>query len=147
MSKNGERMDWFWEKVEKTDTCWEWRGSHATNGYGRFQTSGGSKAAHRISYEALTGPVPRGLELDHLCRNRSCVNPEHLEPVTHQENVLRGQTLTGINAAKTHCDKGHPLDGANLYLTSRGSRECRICRRDRHREYMREYRKRAATCA
>ena len=83
---------WFW--VNKTDTCWLWEGNIATNSYGlytaNFSGQRQTKRAHRLAYELMVGPIPDGLELDHLCRVRNCVNPAHLEAVTHQENVLRG---------------------------------------------------------
>ncbi len=108
--------------------CWEWRRGRDTAGYGRFadETRVG-RAAHRWGYERLVGPIPEGLDLDHLCRNRPCVNPEHLEPVTRQENLLRGNTLSARNAAKTRCPNGHPYSGENLYVSPSGGRRCRTC--------------------
>ena len=79
----------FWRKVKKTDTCWLWTGTLSNLGYGQFYPSGKPMLAHRYSFEHFKGPVPEDLELDHLCSTRNCVNPEHLEPVTHQENCLR----------------------------------------------------------
>jgi hypothetical protein len=84
------------------DQCWEWRGWRDRHGYGRIDVKRVSRLAHRIAYEILIGPIPDGLELDHLCRNTSCVNPAHLEPVTHRENMGRGTFAT-----KTHCPAGH----------------------------------------
>lgn len=89
---------------------------------------------HILAYEALVGPVPNGLELDHQCNVRSCVNPKHLEPKTHRENVLRGQSPSAIAATKTHCPAGHPYDDANTYPKKKttkkpnGGRGCRLCR-------------------
>lgn len=114
------------------DGCWQWTGGTA-RGYGRFCANYKMHNAHRWSYEFSVGPIPAGLQLDHLCRNTMCVNPAHLEPVTPQENTLRGHTLAAANAAKTHCPKGHPLSGANLYVTPRGYRDCRACRRESSR--------------
>lgn len=86
-----------------------------------------TRYVHRISYETFVGPIPEGLTIDHLCKNRACINPAHLEPVTLRENLLRGDTFQAANAQKSHCDRGHRLDGDNLYVTTSGSRNCRIC--------------------
>jgi hypothetical protein len=87
--------------------------------------------AHRVSYELVKGPIPEGLHLDHLCRTPLCVNPDHLEPVTHRENLLRGNTFAARNAAKTHCVQGHELTPDNLYLRKdRIGRMCMTCRRN-----------------
>lgn len=120
----------FWPKVNRKDddSCWEWTGWRSRNGYGRLRlTKHTEVAAHRFSYELLVGPIPEGLQIDHLCRNRSCVNPAHLEPVTCQENLLRGLTIAARNAAKTHCPRGHSYSGENLYRKPNGGRECRAC--------------------
>lgn len=115
----------FWSKVEKTETCWLWTAS-LCDGYGQFSVSAGlPRRAHRVAYELLVGPIPEGLTLDHLCRVRNCVRPDHLEPVTQAENTRRA------SLGKTHCRQGHPYDEANTYIRpSRGERECRICRRE-----------------
>jgi hypothetical protein len=92
--------------------------------------------AHRAVYEMEVGPIADGLEIDHLCRNRGCVNPAHLEPVTHKENVLRGATVPGLNAVKTHCLRGHEFDEENTrHIARNGRRVCRACMRERCREY------------
>lgn len=110
----------FWAKVEFTDTCWLWRASVSSNkGYGQFDW----QPAHRWAYEFCVGPIPKGMMLDHLCRVRHCVNPSHLEPVSHMENVRRG--LKGV--LRTHCREGHLLSGDNLMVTKRNERRCRIC--------------------
>ena len=111
--------------------CWLWTASQSGNGYGQFYYSGRIGKAHRFAYEALAEPIPAGLDLDHLCRIRHCVNPAHLEPVTRRENILRGETLPSANARKVACSKGHPYDEKNTRVTKRGYRRCRICEDER----------------
>ncbi|MGI9502698.1 MAG: HNH endonuclease [Geminicoccaceae bacterium] len=101
------------------------------------------KPAHRVSYEALVSAIPEGLELDHLCRVRCCVNPIHLEPVTTRTNNLRGNGIAAMNALKTHCPRGHPYSGEHLYVCSRGHRHCRTCGRERALHRMRRLRRAA----
>lgn len=121
----------FWEKVRQTaDGCWEWTAGNSGNGYGRIWIDGSKRAAHRIAYEAMVRPIAEGLQLDHLCRNRCCVRPSHLEPVTARVNTLRGQTLGAANAAKTVCPQGHPFSAENTQTESTGKRRCRTCRRE-----------------
>ncbi len=121
----------FWAKVHKTNTCWLWTGAIIANsGYGQFRyarRSGGRVLAHRYAYELLIGLIPEGLVIDHLCRNRACVRPSHLEAVTHRENILRGEGLAAQNARKTHCTQRHPYSGDNLYVEPSGYRRCRNC--------------------
>ena len=110
-------------------SCWFWTGYLNEHGYGRVLWRKRTWLAHRLSYEAFVGPIPAGLELDHLCRVRSCVNPTHMEPVTHGENVRRGEA-SARKLAKTHCRHGHPYSGENLIVEPiSGSRKCRTCAR------------------
>lgn len=122
----------FWSHVDQGGDCWEWDGAHDRQGYAITGKRFGTTRAHRVAYILTVGPVPSDLVMDHLCRNRGCVNPAHLEPVTARENLLRGETLNAINAAKTHCPRGHELAGDNLipYRLARGLRECKTCARD-----------------
>lgn len=118
----------FWDKVEKTDSCWNWTAQIALDGYGKIRNRDGSTLAHRVAYELIVGPIPEGLEIDHLCRNRRCVNPEHMEPVTKYENFRRGYSPASENGRKTHCVHGHPLVEGNIYYEKNGRhRHCKTC--------------------
>jgi hypothetical protein len=130
----------FWAKVDRRGAmeCWPWQGEIAPNGYGRFWLNGKLDEAHRVAYKVTRGPIPLGLTIDHLCRNRRCVNPMHLEAVSQRENLLRGNGPPGTNARKTSCPRGHPYSGSNLYLDSKGNRQCRICRRLNKRAWRRK---------
>lgn len=125
----------FWAKISKDGhafngvVCWEWLGKVNKAGYGCFSPKRDSVIAHRWSYEQFVGPIPEGLTIDHLCRNRRCVNPAHLEAVTARVNILRGEGIAGDNARKTHCKRGHLLEGWNL-LKVPGGRACHQCRND-----------------
>lgn len=128
MATDDER---FWRKVQGPDPlgCWTWAGSLNRAGYGQFTLRGPRNVmAHRYAYEALIGPIPDGLTIDHLCRNKACLNPWHLEPVPNGVNIRRGG-----NAVKTHCPRGHEYRAENTYLY-RGSRYCRTCQNDQRRE-------------
>lgn len=145
--------DRFWAKVNvlAPSECWEWQGYRDKKGYGHYscwpspeeQVAG---MAHRFAYEFDRGPIPEGLTIDHLCRNRACVNPSHLEAVPHIVNVRRG-TAGARNRSKTHCKRGHPFSGENLRLVlrKRGAREwverkCRECERFAARKHQRRKR-------
>ena len=114
--------------------CWLWQNASTPPGYGVFYLWGKQTYAHRASYELHVGPIPEGLVIDHLCRNRRCVNPEHLEPVTQRINLLRGETHTARNAAKTHCDNGHRYTEATTYRYANGTRRCRRCGTEQARD-------------
>ena len=129
----------FWSKVEKTETCWIWKGSlTGGGGYGYLYMGPGANPlwsrAHRFSYELVTGTtIPVGMQLDHLCRNRGCVNPEHLEVVTQHENILRGESLSAQRARQTHCNRGHEYTPENTIRSKRGQRRCRTCKKNMRR--------------
>lgn len=121
----------FWAKVEKTEACWLWTGAKS-HGYGNFYLSlGGGKykqvQAHRWAYEAVTGPIPDGLVLDHLCRVKRCVNPRHLEPVPQRVNVLRGELPRALR--ENRCVNGHEYTPENTFVNSLSVRVCRVCMR------------------
>ncbi len=130
----GKRHERFWSRVEKHgDACWRWRGArHHRGGHGCFKVGGFNYIAHRVAYELVKGPIPDGLMLDHLCRNRACVNPDHLEAVSNRDNQMRGFTLSSKNALKTSCVHGHPFSPENtriVYRRSHRERVCLACRR------------------
>jgi hypothetical protein len=124
----------FWAHVDKGSDCWLWTASCAGGtGYGQIYADGRPQLAHRFAYELLVGPIPDGLVIDHLCRNRACVNPAHMEPVTQRENILRGTGASARAARKTHCPQGHAYDSENTAIKSDGTRRCKTCHRDRER--------------
>lgn len=148
-------QDRFLAKVEKTTSgCWVWRAGLTGAGYGAFTLPGhgGKKqvGAHVWSYQNFVGEIPAGLELDHTCHDpatcsggsacphRRCVNPEHLEPVTKRDNLLRGGGVAAKNYRKTHCHAGHPLSGDNLYNYKNHRRVCRACQKEREQSYRRK---------
>src|SRR3990167_4220265 len=108
----------FQSKTDRASSpCWQWLGNTNSKGYGTMYTSATrtTQLVHRLAYKHWKGPIPLGLELDHLCRNRQCANPDHLEAVTHATNLARGYTIAHIRRAMTHCKHGHPFDDANTY--------------------------------
>lgn len=135
------------EKIRVDKDGWWWEGTIGGDGYGKLLI--GSRAtkrstfqAHRVVWTLLRGPIPEGLDLDHLCRQRNCVWPEHLEPVSRKENLRRGEGFPGVRARQTHCINGHAFDEANTYIAPNGTRKCRKCSNERRKNYPR-YPKRA----
>jgi hypothetical protein len=129
----------FMSYVTQGPDCWEWSGTMTSKGYGHFWAHGSPVMAHRFSYELLVGPIPSGLTLDHLCRNHSCVNPQHLEPVTRGENVLRGEAPPAHNARKTRCPRGHEYTPENTaYGRKPGRKTYRMCKKCAHLRYRRK---------
>lgn len=129
-----ETLERFFDKIVALDDedggCWQWLAGIHRNGYAQFRANkrAGTSLAHRASYEHFVGPIPAGMQIDHLCRNRACVNPEHLEAVTNRENTMRG--LVG---QKTHCPKGHAYTPENTARYKQGTskvRRCRTCVRE-----------------
>lgn len=125
--------------LDETTGCWNWNGTLSPSGYGVLTRRNRAVQAHRFMYELTNGaPPPSGLELDHLCRNRRCINPAHLEAVTHRENMRRSESPPGFNARKTFCNSGHPLSGDNLRHNTYGVRVCRECRLVRNAKVLRQ---------
>ena len=121
--------------VGPPEDCWNWQARKNVDGYGKVSLFGRDWLAHRLVYEAMRGDVPDDLTCDHLCRNRACVNPYHIELVDPVANVMRGEGFGARNARKTHCGNGHPFNEQNTYM-HRGRRHCRSCNREgkgRHR--------------
>lgn len=128
-------LDRVMSKTRPENGCLVWTGALDRDGYGVIQFAGKQCRAPRVAYALRFGPIAPALTVDHLCRNRSCVNPAHLEVVTRKENVLRSNALGALNARKTQCKRGHLLSPDNLYTPRNGQRDCRTCRNDRSKEY------------
>lgn len=131
----------FWSKVEedRNTGCWVWTACVGSHGYGLYFMVEPRQLAHRVAYEALVGAIPDGMVVDHVvargCTRRNCVNPAHMEIVTHRENTLRGKGATAVNAAKVECVRGHPLSGDNVSHVA-GRRRCKTCHRLRQKRYV-----------
>lgn len=110
--------------------CWDWLGDMNQKGYGRLFYNGKKHSAHRVSFEMFNGPISEDLEIDHVCENRKCVNPAHLQQITHRQNIRNGRLMKSRRIPKTHCPQGHPYQGDNVLWTRGGYQYCRQCRRD-----------------
>jgi hypothetical protein len=138
----GKAIDRFYFMIDKTNTCWNWKGSLDKGGYGRIaDDEGWNDMAHRWSYKNFVGDIPDGLVLDHICKNTKCVNPKHLRPVTHKQNIIDYgvSNASFLNSQKTHCIHNHELSLDNIYIYKgkRGAtRVCKICHSKRVKEYI-----------
>lgn len=137
MARHAPLEERFWAKVDKSRGpagCWLWLGSRLPKGYGTLHHQGKRCYAHRIAYTLAIGPIPEGLEIDHVydrgCTYRHCVNPAHLEPVTHKENNRRSNSITAQQSRQTHCVHGHAFTSNNTRITKSNGRKCRACGRD-----------------
>ena len=130
-TQNLEDRFWRYACPDPNTGCWHWSGVYdkrPSKGYGYIKTLGKQRLAHRVAYELFRGPIPDGLQLDHLCQEKGCVNPDHLEILTNRENSLRyRQTIT-------HCPKGHAYDEQNTHINKVGARVCRACGRERAKD-------------
>ena len=128
----------FWAKVRKGPDCWMWTGCTTADGYGIFAIGGRNVRAHRFSYTIANGQADSSLVSDHLCPNRSCVRASHLRLCGNSENVLRGAGTTARNARKAQCKRGHPFDEENTRHRTDGTRQCRICAKEKCRRWRRK---------
>jgi hypothetical protein len=142
---NAQASDRFWAKVHRGSAgeCWTWQGPRNGTGYGRFSIGKRMVQAHRFAFEEVRGPIPEGLVLDHRCRTPLCVNPWHLDPVTHRENILRGIGPSAQNVRKTHCPEGHEYSVENTIVKGT-QRHCRACRVKHDRNYKERHRSKVA---
>lgn len=143
---HNRRQPWTWTIEDRgyETSCWIWDRRPRAKGYGGVRVDGKTRSAHRAVYERLKGPIPDGLELDHLCCVRECVNPDHLEPVTTQENIRRSNAPAALNARKTHCVHGHEFTAENTHIRPTGARACRACMKAYSAAYYRSNREKSA---
>lgn len=128
--KNKTIVESFLSRYKKASNgCWNWVGSKDSDGYGKFIYKKKQMSAHRFSYLALVGEIINDLTVDHICKNIACVNPNHLRLLTMRENLMSSNAPSAVNARKTHCKNGHQFSKENTYITKRGGRTCRACRR------------------
>ena|SRR6266542_1921582 len=127
VAMEGDYLTRFLSRIVRSSGCWEWNGAHFKAGYAETWDGKRPLYAHRVAYELWVGPIPDGRQIDHLCRNRGCVNPQHLEVVLPAGNNQRGLSPSAENMRKTHCKRGHPFDEANTHITPTGRRDCRAC--------------------
>ena len=126
----------FWERAVRDELgCLVWQRPLNADGYGQMHYDGQGRYAHQVAYLLTHGELPAGLQIDHLCRNKACIEPSHLEAVTPRENTLRGISPSAVNATKTHCKRGHPFDEENTGYKPNGARVCKECRAVSARKY------------
>jgi len=120
--------------IDQND-CWNWKLWISPLGYGQISFKDKTELVHRVSFQVFIGKIKKNLEINHICRNRKCINPEHLETVSHRENLLKGDTIAAKNDQKTHCLNGHKFTPENTCINPSGERSCRICKNRRQRSY------------
>jgi len=131
--------DRLWKRVSKSeDGCWNWTGHVSGGGYGRIRNGGKREQAHRVSFALAGNKIPEGLVVDHICNNRRCVRPDHLQAITQRDNILRSDSPPARQSKQVACLNGHPLDGDNLFMRRNGKRECRVCIRARGRKRLQD---------
>ncbi len=128
---NIKQLNSFEKNIDIMEECWLWIGNKLKTGYGYFWHNGKTEMSHRVSYEHWNGNIPDGTEIHHKCHNRSCVNPQHLEVLTHRENLMESETVSTINIRKIHCLNGHKFTPDNTYTRKSGGRECKACKKAR----------------